>query len=197
LLLSLAGAVASIGFLAASGIINYSFGFQAGRTLTEQYTLGAVAVLAVIFNGLAPFFMQWAPNLAGKLASVLIWLLCLIYTCTSAIGFAADNRNTTTGTRIAQYQNLGTVQDMLKDELAKKKKDDKRIADLRRELIGYRNKGAIIEPDGQAELIGRIFTIESGQVRTGLVILFALLIEICGALGLYTSLSHLTGERRG
>jgi hypothetical protein len=151
----------------------------------------------VIFNGLAPFFMQWAPSLPAKLASGLIWLLCLVYTCTSAIGFAADNRNTTTGTRIAQYQNLGTIQDMLKDELAKKKKDDKRILELRHELIAYRNKGAIIEPDGQADLIGRILAIESKQVRTGLVILFAVLIEICGALGLYASLSHLTGERRG
>jgi hypothetical protein len=195
--LSLAGAAASIGFLAASGIINYSFGFRAGDTLVEQLTLGIVAILAVVLNGLSPFFMQWSRNFAARAASVLIWLLCLVYTCSSAIGFAAHNRATTVGAQLAQHQNLGTIQDMLKDELAKKKKDDKRIMELRREVIAYRNKGAIIEPDSQAQLIGRLFGFESKQVRTGLIILFAVLIEICGALGLYASLSHLTGARRG
>lgn len=189
--LAYTGALVSLGFLGASAVINYAFGFRLGRSIVEQYTLGTVAILAVAMNALCPFYIQWARNRAGRAAAALLWALCVAYTVASAVGFAAENTAESTGIRAAQHENLKTVEDMLADELAKKKRDARRIAQLRERIIGYRDKGATIEPDSQAQLIARIVRVPSGTVRTALVILFAVLIEIGAALGLYVSLAHL------
>ena len=189
--LSYTGALASLGFLAASAVINYTFGYRMGRSTIEQQTLAIVAVLAVAMNALAPFYIQWARNRAERAAAALIWILCVTYTIASAVGFAAENRSATTGARAAQHDNLQTTQDMLADELAKKKRDAKRITELRKQIIAYRDKGAAVEPDSQADAIASLTSLSNRTVRTALVILFALLIEIGAALGLYASISHL------
>ena len=189
--LSYLGALASLGFLAASAVINYTFGFRLGRTLIEQHTLAIVAILAVAMNGLAPFYIQWAKNRPARAAAGLIWLLCILYTIASAIGFAAENRAATTGTREAQHLNLQTVEEQLDDELAAKKKNPRKIAELRQKIIEYRDKGASIEPDSQSKLIAKLVYISPSNVNLFLVVLFAVLIEIGAALGLYASLAHL------
>lgn len=189
--LAYTGAAVSVGFLGASAVINYSFGFRMGRSLVEQHTLGLVAILAVAMNALCPFYIQWARNRAGRASAVLLWSLCVAYTIASAIGFAAENTAEATGIRAAQHDNLKTVQAMLDDELAKKKRDSRRVTQLRERIMAYRDKGASIEPDNQARLIARIVRLPTATVRTGLIILFAFLIEIGAALGLYISLAHL------
>jgi hypothetical protein len=191
LALSLLGALTSLGFLLASAVINYTFGYRLGRSAIDQYTLAAVAILAVAFNALSPFFLQWAKTPSTKAATILIWCLCLLYTVASAAGFAAENRAATTGARSAQHDNLQTTKDMLADELGKKRKDYRRITQLRQRIMDYRSSGANVEPDSQATLISRITTLPEQAVRTTLTILFALLIEICAALGLYASIAHL------
>jgi hypothetical protein len=56
-LIAAAGALVSIGFLAASAVANYLFGASLGRTSWEAQLYGAVGVLAVGMNALAPFYI--------------------------------------------------------------------------------------------------------------------------------------------
>jgi hypothetical protein len=96
------GAITACGFLTASAVMNYLFGEALGRTPLEAITFGAVSVLAVAFSALSPFFMgaTWQarryPAFAG---AVVLWLLCLTYCLTSALGFAAENRSDRQGGR--------------------------------------------------------------------------------------------------
>lgn len=188
--LSYLGAVLSLGFLVASGIINYTFGTRLADTPELQYVMGAVAVLAVGYNGLCPFLMQWWRSFTGKTLTAILWLLCLIYTATSAIGFAAENRTLAQGLQAARHANLGTYEDMLKDELAFSKKNHRKIEQLRLKIVDARTKGAGINPDPQTTLIAALTFLPEGIVKVALVVLFALLIEIGASVGLYASLGH-------
>jgi hypothetical protein len=87
------GVLVALGFLAASAVMNYLFGAALGRTAIEAYIYGAVSVLAVFFNALSPFFLAWgraAGRPAATAAAACLWLLCLSYSLTSALGFAAE-----------------------------------------------------------------------------------------------------------
>ena len=89
------GAIVSGGFLAASALANYSFGLSLGRTMWEGQLYGFVGVLAVVMNAVAPFFLSW--SIAARRASAtvgiaVLWAVCLLYSTTSALGFAAQNR---------------------------------------------------------------------------------------------------------
>src|SRR5215468_3588501 len=89
------GAFVASGFLAASAVANYFFGASLGRTVWEGVLYGAVGVLAVATNALSPFFISWALAASRRTAAAAIaslWLLCLIYSTSSAVGFAAQNR---------------------------------------------------------------------------------------------------------
>src|SRR5262249_41456468 len=69
-----------------------------GRTVWEARLYGAVGVLAVAMNALAPFFLSWSWSAARKTLAIsiaVIWSATLIYSTTSALGFAAQNRETT------------------------------------------------------------------------------------------------------
>ena len=100
--LGIAGTLVALGFLSASAVMNYLFGSLLGRTPLEAKVYGAVSVLAVLCNALCPFFLSWgreAKRHAVAIAAGLLWALCLTYSVTSALGFAAENRTTLTGTR--------------------------------------------------------------------------------------------------
>src|ERR1700716_3059515 len=90
-----AGAVVALGFLFASAVANYMFGASLGRSPREAMLYGAVGVLAVAMNALAPFYISWSLTAARKTTAAAIgnlWALCLTYSTTSALGFAAQNR---------------------------------------------------------------------------------------------------------
>src|SRR4030095_13700407 len=94
-IIAFAGVIVSIGFLGASAVANYFFGFSICRTPDEAMFCGYVGVLAVAMNALAPFFISWAfasKRRTTAIGGILMWLLCLAYSTTSALGFAAQNR---------------------------------------------------------------------------------------------------------
>ena len=94
-IIALAGALVSLGFLFASAVANYMFGASLGRTPWEAQLYGAVGVLAVAMNALAPFYISWSLTAKRRTTAAgiaLIWALCLIYSTSSALGFAAQNR---------------------------------------------------------------------------------------------------------
>jgi hypothetical protein len=57
-LVAAAGAVVALGFLLASAVANCLFGASLGRSPWEAHLYGAVGVLAVIMNALAPFYVS-------------------------------------------------------------------------------------------------------------------------------------------
>src|SRR5688572_15079416 len=74
--------------------MNFHYGFSLGRTVHEGRIYGVVGVFAVASNGLCPFLLAWhAKRRALQGAIVLLWVFCLTYSLTSAIGFAAENRD--------------------------------------------------------------------------------------------------------
>ncbi len=94
------GIFVAIGFLLASAFMNFKYGNSLGRTAIEGWIYGMVGVLAVGSNALCPFLLAWhAKRSALRGGIVLLWVLCLTYSLTSAIGFAAENRQALTGRR--------------------------------------------------------------------------------------------------
>ena len=101
-LISRGGVLIAVGFLLASASANYLFGLDLGRTRWEGQLYGLVGILAVGMNAVAPFFLSWAHAACRRMvatAVALLWLLCLVYSTTPALGFAAQNREFVAETR--------------------------------------------------------------------------------------------------
>ena len=207
LLLSLAGALVAIAFLVASAAMNYQFSWSLGRTPCEAEIYGSVSVLAVLCNGLCPFFLSWGwedRRYLVALAAGTLWSLCLIYSLSSALGFAAENRNELISVRMAAEANYEAALSRL-SELTKTraqyqhppKQLDDRIDKTRGEVAKLRAAGGARDVDPQAQLISQISfgLIEKHQVRMALVAFFAVMVEAGAALCLFAALAHL--PRRG
>jgi hypothetical protein len=185
-----AGAIA-YGFLAASAIANFMFAFSLAKTSLLSFVYGSVGVLATAANAVIPLRMSqaWEARNASVLVAGAVFLpLCIAFSLTSAIGFAASVRDTSTADRAALTQNYKTTLAMLKDVEAKPKtaKTEQRIEALRLEVKSYRERGALLQDDPQSAAL-QIFGLTDG--RYYLTLLFALLIEFGSALGLFIALA--------
>jgi hypothetical protein len=206
LLIAGAGAVVALGFLAASAVANYLFGQSLGRTPWEGVLYGAVGVLAVALNALAPFYMSWALAAARRTtaaAIALLWTLCLVYSLTSALGFAAQNRE---GVAVSRQQSQDAYQDArleLRDlearRAAARPKDrpalDVRIDDVRHRLDQLRADRP--QPvDAQSAFMAALSLglFEPHQIRIALTILFSLMIEVGATIGLFVALSQVSAS---
>jgi hypothetical protein len=201
-IIAAAGGMVSLGFLFASAVANYLFGASLGRTPWEAYLYGAVGVLAVAMNALAPFYISW--SLAAKRRTtaasiILLWALCLIYSTSSALGFAAQNRE---GTAVAQQISHDAYEDTRREllDLQARRKDlngrqrvrlDGKIDDARKRLAAARNTNPA-PADAQSEFLSVLSRgiVDARQVRVALVALFAVMVEVCATLGLFAALSH-------
>jgi len=196
------GAIVSLGFLAASAVANYLFGASLGRTPHDEMLYGAVGVLAVAMNALAPFYISW--SLAAKRRTtaggiVVLWALCLTYSTTSALGFAAQNREEVNASRQLNQDAYDDMRRELKDLEARHKsaipKDrarlEKRIDDARVRLTAVRNSNPA-PADAQSQFLSSLTFgwLDARHVRMILVALFAFMVEMCATLGLFASLSH-------
>jgi hypothetical protein len=196
------GAVVAAGFLFASAVANYLFGASLGRSVWESRLYGAVGVLAVAMNALAPFFLSWSLRAARKITAasiIVLWALCLIYSTTSAVGFAAQNRETTTFARQVSHDAYEDTRRELLDLEARRKnagsrertRIERKIDDARTRLATLRSTNPA-PADAQATLLSALTVglIEPQQVRIALATLFAMMVELCATLGLFVSLSH-------
>lgn len=201
-IIACAGAIVALGFLFASAVANYMFGASLGRTPWEAHLYGAVGVLAVALNALAPFYISWSLNAERRMTAAAIgimWAVCLIYSTTSALGFAAQNRE---GTAVAQQVSQDAYDDTRRElfDLEARRKNasgkerarlDTKIDDARKRLAVVRNKDPA-PADAQSQFLSVLSRgfIDARQVRVALVALFAVMVEMCATLGLFAALSH-------
>ena len=201
-----AGAVVALGFLGASAVANYMFGASLGRAPWEGVLYGGVGVLAVAMNALAPFYISWSLAASRKstaTAIALLWALCLLYSLTSALGFAAQNRESTV---LAQQISRDTYEDLRRElfDLEARRTDargkerarlNKKVDDVRARLAGVRNQN-VAAADAQSAFLSSLSLglLDARQVRVALVALFAIMVEMCATLGLFASLSHAQQE---
>jgi CHC2 zinc finger len=205
-IVSTCGVLAALGFLAMSALTNYLFASTLGRNQFEAYVYGAVGVLAVLFNALSPFFLAWgraAGRPAAAIAAACLWLLCLSYSLTSALGFAAENRGSVAAARQAVSEAEQSAKQRLADLEATRakyqrppKELDDRIDRVRAEVTALRRQTS--ETSGgerQTEVLARLTfgLLDSTGVRSGLVALFAVMVEAGAALGLFAALAHFPG----
>lgn len=108
------GVIAAAVLLLVSGAMNWQFGYSLGKTELDSQIFGLASAASDGLKALLPFFLfaairtkQWSQAAAGA----TLWLVCLAFSLTSALGFASLNRADTTGARAAQvvnYQDLRT-----------------------------------------------------------------------------------------
>jgi hypothetical protein len=197
-----AGAVVALGFLFASAFANYMFGASLGRSPWEATLYGTVGVLAVAMNALAPFYISWSLAAARRTAAAgvgVLWLLCLTYSTTSALGFAAQNREGVAVSRQVTHDGYeDTRRELIDLELRRKDakaKDrirlDAKVDDARKRLNTLRNESPA-PADAQSQFLSALTSgfLDARHVREALVALFALMVEMCATLGLFAALSH-------
>ncbi len=201
-IVSACGVLGALGFLALSALTNYLFASTLGRNPFEAYVYGTVGVLAVLFNGLCPFFLAWgraAGRPAAAIAAACLWLLCLSYSLTSALGFAAENRGSVAAARQGAVEAEQSAKQRLADlETTRAKYQrpprelDDRIDRMRRELAALRRQTSDTGGERQTEVLAKLTfgLVDSAGVHTGLVALFAVMVEAGAALGLFAALAH-------
>lgn len=199
-MLSHIGVVVALGFVLASAFMNYLFGHSLGRSAIEAHVFGVVGVLAVIANALSPFFTHsayTARRWPTMYAIGAFWLLCLAYSFTSALGFAAENRQALMAPKVALHDVLHTKLQTLRDLEARKRtvQIETRIHALREEINVLRAQGATRDPDPQTTMLARLVGLDRQTARTLLLMLFALMIEAGAAIGLFAALSTSDAKR--
>src|SRR5262245_23131563 len=128
-IIAFTGAVVSIGFLIASAVANYMFGESLGRTSHEAMLYGIVGVLAVTMNALAPFYISWSLAAKRRITAagvLLLWALCLAYSTTSALGFAAQNRESVAVSRQITHDAYEDIRRELLDLESRRKSASKK-----------------------------------------------------------------------
>ena len=193
------GIIVALGFVLASAFMNYLFGHGFGRTPLEAQVYGFVGILAVAANALCPFFghaAYEAKRLATFYAVTGLWILCLAYSMTSALGFAAESRDALSVPRAAQHDILRTKQQTLQELEARKRTlaIETRIHVLREEINTLRAQGALRDPDPQSAMLAKLVGLDRQSARTVLLLLFALMIEVGAAIGLFAALSTTTSR---
>jgi len=207
-IIALAGGVVSLGFLAASGVANYLFGASLGRSPWEAQLYGVAGVLAVAMNALAPFYISWSLTAKRRTTAAIItamYALCLTYSTTSALGFAAQNREAIAVGRQVTHDAYDDTRRELLDLEARHKnampKDkvriERKIDDARKRLTEVRARDPA-PADAQSEFLSDLTRgyVAARHVRVALVALFAFMIEVCATLGLFASLSHASEKPR-
>ena len=207
-IIAAAGGLVSLGFLGASAVANYLFGVSLGRSPWEAQLYGVAGVLAVAMNALAPFYISWshtAKRRTTAMSITVMWSLCLFYSTSSALGFAAQNREGVAVQRQVTHDAYDDTRRELLDLEARHKnampKDkvriERKIDDARKRLAEVRARDPA-PADAQSEFLSDLSRgyVPARHVRVALVALFALMIEVCATLGLFASLSHASEKPR-
>lgn len=200
-ILAATGAVVALGFLGASAVANYLFGASLGRSAWEAKLYGGVGVLAVAMNALAPFYLSWSVAASRRTtvaAIALMWALCLLYSLTSALGFAAQNRE---GTGLVQQISRDAYDDTRRELLdletrrksargSDKERLERSIDETRVRLTRLRGQG-ISPPDAQSAFLASLLLglFDPHQIRQALAALFAVMVEVCATLCLFAAIS--------
>jgi hypothetical protein len=115
--LGVLGVLAAAVLLAVSAAMNWRFGYSLGKTELDGVIYGAASAAADCFKALVPFFFFAAIRnrmWSQAVASIVVWLVVLAYSLTSALGHAALNRLDTAGQRAAHAQSYQDLRADLK-----------------------------------------------------------------------------------
>jgi len=105
--LGVLGVLAAGVLLAVSAAMNWSFGYQLGRTHFDGQIYGAASVAADCMKALVPFFFFAAIRnrmWSQAAASAVVMVVVTAFSLTSALGHAALNRADTSGKRTYEAQ---------------------------------------------------------------------------------------------
>jgi hypothetical protein len=97
--------------------MNWRFGYSLGKTEFDGVIYGSASAAADCFKALVPFFFFAAIRnrmWSQAAASVVVWVVVLAYSLTSALGHAALNRLDTAGQRAAHAQSYQDLRADLK-----------------------------------------------------------------------------------
>ena len=118
------GVAAAGVLLAVSAAMNWSFGYSLGTSEIDKQLLGAASAAADCFKALVPFFLFAALKnrmWSQAIASAVLWSVVTVYSLTSALGFAAENRMNANGQRVvdaASYKDLRSELKRAQDQLS-------------------------------------------------------------------------------
>ena len=102
------GGAATVAMLCISMRLNFLFGYSLGQTSEKAWVFGWVSVISDAWKALGPIFIlalyrdrrRWST--AGASA---IWIACFLYSVSSALGVAIEDRSSRTGSREAIVTN--------------------------------------------------------------------------------------------
>jgi len=117
------GIAAALIMCAVSGAMNYLFMASLGKTPLEGQVLGAASAAADVLKALLPFFIAWswaAKRMVAAVSGVLAFLFFACFSLLSALGFAADNRDTLVDGREGISQAYNRVQRSLGEAEARR-----------------------------------------------------------------------------
>jgi hypothetical protein len=104
------GGVATAAMLLISMRLNFLFGYSLGQTPEKAWVFGCVSVISDAWKGLGPIFIlsllrmrRWP----SALGAATIWIACVFYSVTSAVGVAVEDRSSRTGSRETLSMNYG------------------------------------------------------------------------------------------
>lgn len=111
------GAVATSAMIAISMRLNFLFGYGLGQTPEKALVFGWVSVVADAWKALAPVFVVTLARdrrLPSAAAASVVWCACFVFSVSSALGIAIQDRSSITNAREA----LRTSHDEARSEIA-------------------------------------------------------------------------------
>ena len=110
------GACVWLATIAASGAVNYLAGFQFGRSAAEAHVFAVLGVCADAWKALGPIFIVTLPRERRFLPAALafaVWIVCLTFAVSAALGLVAQNRSALTGGRELVHYSLESASEDL------------------------------------------------------------------------------------
>jgi hypothetical protein len=196
---------AAFGMLGFGALMDFRFGSSFGRTEFDGWLYGGASALSDVFKAALPFALAFAfaQRWWGTvLASAVFWIVCLVYSFTSATGFGISARTYTSDAATVQAalnrDGLAALQSgedeftRIRTQLAapnlrsrERQVLEQREASLSQEAATLRSRlvfaPSILTANGQAEAIAQVLGLDPSKVSNGLVVLLATLLELGSA----------------
>lgn len=110
--MTVAGALLSLGFMVLSAAISWRYGHSIGREGVDQLLFAALSLAADIAKAATPFFFWYAAKNARLMpaaAALLFWLAATGFSLSSAGGFAEVNRAEQSGRHVIRKSDYGSL----------------------------------------------------------------------------------------
>jgi hypothetical protein len=219
-------AVLTVGL--CSMVMNWRFGFQLGSAPFDGVVLGVFSVGLDVVKWLCPLFVGLAfANRAyvRSTAAFLIWIACVVYSLTAAIGFSASNREAVALTRQLTDEQLAQTRERLKranEDLATLRSSPRwsassactnatlsqsvalcrRAQEIERDIqdaqsvLSASSSQQTPAIDAQVFLLGHLLALPEEWVRNGLIVLVAVVSELVSSLGFFVTVGPGVDLRR-